>query len=30
MIRNKVYDVLDSKETFYDNKTTIFQIFQRG
>ena len=23
--RNKVYDVLDRKETLYDNKTTIFQ-----
>ena len=28
--RNKVYDVLDSKETFYDNKTTIFQGLKNG
>ena len=28
--RNKVYDVLDRKETLYDNKTTIFQRLKNG
>ena len=28
--RNKVYDVLDRKETFYDNKTTIFPRLKNG
>ena len=28
--RNKVYDVLDRKESFYDNKTTIFPRLKNG
>ena len=28
--RNKVYDVLDRKETFYDYKTTILQGLKNG
>ena len=28
--RSKVYDVLDRKETLYDNETTIFQRLKNG